>query len=156
MWLAQALFIFTSFIWASQMKKVIKNGTMLVWIVLIIIWFYKISRQEIFEVTSCKELLMEMGLQVQLSISRHHLFVSNRFSIIIWKSLPRNIFHIIYEKYFFNHCVKSVRIRSFLVRTFPHLDWITKDTRYLSVFSPNAGKHGPKKLQIQTLFAQWT
>ena len=28
----------------------------------------------------------------------------------------------------------------YLVRIFPHLDWIQRDTSYLSVFSPNAGK----------------
>ena len=33
----------------------------------------------------------------------------------------------------------------FLVRIFPHSDWIRKDTSYLSVFSPNAGKYGPEK-----------
>ena len=37
----------------------------------------------------------------------------------------------------------------FLVRIFPH-------TPYLSVFSPNARKYGPEKLQIQTLFTQCT
>ena len=33
----------------------------------------------------------------------------------------------------------------FLVRIFPHSDWIRRDTPYLSVFSPNAGKCGPEK-----------
>ena len=36
----------------------------------------------------------------------------------------------------------------FLVRIFLHLDWIRRDAkyaRYLSVFSPNAGKYGPEK-----------
>ena len=28
---------------------------------------------------------------------------------------------------------------------FPYSDWIRKDTQYLSVFSPNAGKYGPEK-----------
>ena len=42
-----------------------------------------------------------------------------------------------------------------LVRIFPHSDWILKDTPYLSVFSPNAGKYGPEKLRIRTLFRQW-
>ena len=28
----------------------------------------------------------------------------------------------------------------FLVRIFPHADWIQRDTKYLFVFSPNAGK----------------
>ena len=33
----------------------------------------------------------------------------------------------------------------FVVRIFPHLDWIRRDTLYLSVFSPNAGKYGEEK-----------
>ena len=33
----------------------------------------------------------------------------------------------------------------FLVRIFPHLDWIRKDKEYLYVFSPNVGIYGPKK-----------
>ena len=28
------------------------------------------------------------------------------------------------------------------------------ETEYLSIFSPNAGKHGPRKLRIRTLFTQ--
>ena len=44
------------------------------------------------------------------------------------------------------HCVRSVRIRSYsgphFSRIFPHLDWIRRDTRYLCVFSSNAGKCG--------------
>ena len=33
----------------------------------------------------------------------------------------------------------------FLVRILPHSDWIQRDTKYLSIFSPNAGKHGLEK-----------
>ena len=44
------------------------------------------------------------------------------------------------------HCVKSFRTRSFLIRIFPHLDWIS---------SPNAEKYGPENLEIRTLFTQW-
>ena len=33
----------------------------------------------------------------------------------------------------------------FLVRIFPHTNWMRKDAKYLSVFSPNAGKNGPEK-----------
>ena len=33
----------------------------------------------------------------------------------------------------------------FLVRIFPHLERIRRDTEYLSIFSPNAGKYGPEK-----------
>ena len=32
----------------------------------------------------------------------------------------------------------------FLVRTFPHSEWIRRDTKYLFVFSPNLGKCGPE------------
>ena len=44
----------------------------------------------------------------------------------------------------------------FLVHISPHLDWIRRDTPYLSTFSPNEGKYGPEKLRIQTLFTQCT
>ena len=56
------------------------------------------------------------------------------------------------------HCVKNVRIWIFFWSVFsPHSDWIRRDTEYteyLSVFSPNAGKYGPEKLRIRTLFTQ--
>ena len=38
----------------------------------------------------------------------------------------------------------------FLVCIFPHSEWIGRDTECLSVFSPNTGKYGPKKLICQT------
>ena len=40
----------------------------------------------------------------------------------------------------------------FLVRIFLHSDWIRRDTEYLFVFSPNAGKYSSEKLRIWTLF----
>ena len=44
------------------------------------------------------------------------------------------------------HCVKRVHIRSYsgphFSHIFPHSDWIRRDTEYLSIFSPNAGKCG--------------
>ena len=43
----------------------------------------------------------------------------------------------------------------FLVCHFPHSDWIWRDTSYFSILSPNAGKYGPEKLRIRTLFIQW-
>ena len=43
----------------------------------------------------------------------------------------------------------------FLVRIFPHSDWIWRDTPYLTVCSPNAGKCKPEILRIRTLFTQW-
>ena len=45
-----------------------------------------------------------------------------------------------------NQCHRVKSVRNFL-----RLDWIWKDTPYLSVFSPNAGNCGPEKLRIWTL-----
>ena len=40
---------------------------------------------------------------------------------------------------------KVSKYRVFLVRIFPHSDWIRRDTKYLSAFSRNAEKYGPEK-----------
>ena len=40
---------------------------------------------------------------------------------------------------------KCLNTEFLLVRIFSHSDWLRRDTKYLSVFSPNAGKHGPEK-----------
>ena len=40
------------------------------------------------------------------------------------------------------------------VRIFSHSDSMQRDTLYLSVFNPNAGKCGPEKLRIRALFKQ--
>ena len=43
-----------------------------------------------------------------------------------------------------------------LVCIFPHSDWLPRDTKYLSTFSPNAVKCGPEKLWIRwSFFSQW-
>ena len=51
---------------------------------------------------------------------------------------------------------KVAVFRVFLVRIFPHSDWIQRDTRYLSIFSLNVGKCSPEKIPIRTLFTQWS
>ena len=40
----------------------------------------------------------------------------------------------------------------FLALIFPHSYWMQRDTPYLLTISPSAGKHGPEKLRIRTLF----
>ena len=40
----------------------------------------------------------------------------------------------------------------FLFRFFLHLDRIQRDAKYLSVFSPNAGKYGPEKTPYLNTF----
>ena len=43
----------------------------------------------------------------------------------------------------------------FLVRIFLHSDWMPRDILYLSIFSLNASKYGPEKLQVWTLFTEY-
>ena len=43
----------------------------------------------------------------------------------------------------------------FLVCIFSHLDWIQRDTSYLSIFSPNARKYGLEELRTWTSFTKW-
>ena len=47
---------------------------------------------------------------------------------------------------------KCPNTKFFLVRIFPHLDCIRRDTPYLPVFSLNARKYGSEKLRLRTLF----
>ena len=53
-----------------------------------------------------------------------------------------------------SNCVKSICIRNFSGPYFPAFGLNTE--RYLSVFIPNAGNYGRKKLRIRTLFMQFT
>ena len=50
--------------------------------------------------------------------------------------------------------VKNVWIRSFFVPYFLTFG-LNTDTKYRSVFSPNAGKYASEKFQIRTLLTQW-
>ena len=45
----------------------------------------------------------------------------------------------------FRLCEKCPNKDFFLVRIFPHSDWVRRDTEYLSVFSRNTEKYGPEK-----------
>ena len=53
---------------------------------------------------------------------------------------------------FVYHCERCPNKEFFLVRIFPHSDWIWRDTEYLSVFSPNAGKSGREKTPYLNTF----
>ena len=49
---------------------------------------------------------------------------------------------------------KCLNTEYFLFRIFPHSDCIQRDLKYLSVFSPKAGKYGPEKTPYLTFFTQ--
>ena len=51
-------------------------------------------------------------------------------------------------------CKKCLYPEFYLARNYPHLPWIRRDRKYLSVFIPNSGKYWPGKLRIRTLFTQ--
>ena len=88
---------------------------------------------------------------------------------ISWENTNLILKNMIYSKSYMklSHYVKSVSIRSCSRPYFPafglnmgryevrHSDWIWRDTKYLFVFSPNAGKYGPEKLRIRTFYTQF-
>ena len=71
------------------------------------------------------------------------LFYQGFLSTALMRSLPR-VFSRSASNYQTIHCIKSVRIGSYSGLYFSHSDWIRRDTSYLSVFSPNAGKYRPE------------
>ena len=78
----------------------------------------------------------------------------NRLSEATWQSSSSVFFLFLVPETSSTSLREIIHIRSFfLVRISPHSDWIRRD-KYLSVFSPNAGKHGPEKLRIRTIFTQ--
>ena len=83
------------------------------------------------------------------------LFIYLFFLFLFWALFSLSSFEIIfYKNYSFNNAWKKSVFWVFLVRIFQQSDWIRRDTPYLFVFSPNAGKYGPEKLQIPPLFTQ--
>ena len=92
----------------------------------------------------------KIGLKIRLKILWDDIFI-----IMFYLEVS----HIeILEITWTNHCVKSVRIRSYsgpyFPRIFPHSKWIRIDTEYLSVFSPNAGKCGTEKISVFEHFSR--
>ena len=75
--------------------------------------------------------------------------------ILVFKRTEKYFFFLKKKKFISNTAWKVSVFGIFLVRIFPHLDWIRRDAVYLPVFSPNAGKYGPEELQIRILFTQW-
>ena len=63
-----------------------------------------------------------------------------------------DVFLVELKMYFHSRCIRRLKVFTagkmsvfgvFLVLIFPHLDWIRRDTEYLSIFIPNARKYGP-------------
>ena len=89
-----------------------------------------------------------------------HLFIS---IVYLFSCFSSHFQFITYKNHFINYSTYVVtwlsltawKVSIFRVMTiFSHSDWTRRDTPYLSVFSPNAGKYGPEQLRIQALFTQ--
>ena len=94
--------------------------------------------------TSIREIFPLISkLQNSIKLSHSIAKALNLRRILAWNGLKR-------------YCLKSIPIWSFLVRIFPHSDWLRSHMRYLSVFSRNAEKHGPEIFLIRTYFTQCT
>ena len=75
-----------------------------------------------------------------------------------FKDCLRRSYSGVSAKVFKDHCVKSAKYGVFSGPYFPAFGLNTERygvSPYLSVFSPNAGKYGPEKIRIWTLFTQW-
>ena len=76
-------------------------------------------------------------------ISFHYeTFCSNHSNCLTHSSWCINAFFSIIAH---TRCEMCPNTEFFLVLIFPHLDWIRRDTSYLSVLRPNAGKYRPEK-----------
>ena len=107
-------------------------------------WFHKKSHDTYFpqlKETSCDVMygffiLPKIQNQPFIGILQNSCFW--KLDKIIWKTL----------------CEMCPNTGFFLVCIFPHSDWVRRDTKYLSVFSPNAGKYRPEKtLYLDTFHA---
>ena len=83
-----------------------------------------------------------------------------KYFLVILNMLTLSLIKILWE---YQTCIRFFRLNTarevsvfvvFLVRLFPHLDWIRRVAEYLSVFSPNTGKYRPEKPPIQPFFTQ--
>ena len=92
-------------------------------------WFFKILKLSSFYLGNSKFSKMHSRNLSQIALPNMWLLVR-----IVLNNI---ILHISLRE-------KCANTEFFLVRIFPHLDWIRKDT-YLSVLCPNAGKYRPEK-----------
>ena len=89
-------------------------------------------------------------------------FMENFIFCAVWNMMSlyfSNTLNNKFSKTWFYHllqCVKSVRILSYSGPNFPPSDLIRRDIPDLSAFSPHAGKYGPEKLRIRTLFIKYS
>ena len=93
------------------------------------------------------------------NLKKKHPSESHLFRVFLKKKNPNECFHKFATNWkrtppLTKNPQKVSVFVVFLVRISPHSDWIRSDTEDICPFSPNAGKYGPAKLQIRTIFKQ--
>ena len=103
-----------------------------------------------------------LGWEITFQYGRAEIFKRGLSSIVVvmlWPGSKISEYRVLctiialYDCKYHTLREKCLYLEFFLVRIFLYLDWVRRDT--LSVYSPNAGKCRPEKLQIQILFKQW-
>ena len=128
-----------SYSWAGVWKMIfLKKST----------WKYNIfcqcSEKKVFrkKIWSCYNMIL-------LVFSGNMMFLFSK----IWSySLVRKRKIIFFKKDTWTYDIFCIFCKD--VIPFSYKDALREDTEYLSVFSPNAGKHGPEKTPFWTLFMQ--
>ena len=136
----------------------------IIWLVIMKMRMKMKNRSHRYDITGVSQ---DMVTNLLNSVSQYDGYCSKQHLSNIWSW--------IHEKVKQNWCLVKIRIpykknrvtvngslrgkcpntEFFLVRIFLDSDWIKIFTEWISVFSPNTGKYGPKKLCIWTLFTQW-
>ena len=92
-----------------------------------------------------KQLRKQLSTKIDFcKVSRQTLSIFSSRRSVAKSEFCNDMLRIISNQY---HSLreKCPNMEFFLVRIFLHLDWIRRDTEYLSVLSPNTGKYGPEK-----------
>ena len=84
-------------------------------------------------------------------VTGHKFFI---YTSTRWSNGQRMLLWMVWEQKQSTLREKCPKTEFFLIRIFRHSGWIWRDTKYLSVFSPNVGKYGPEKsLYLDTIHA---
>ena len=139
-----------------QQKITILRITVLLVILTILYTVARIYQSRCCITPSYKQFFLLIANHWPLSIPSENIRkTSDVFRVHNKKILVWNVFLIFNRKHFFKKDFTTWKVSVFgvfLVRIFAHSDWIWIHTEYLSVFSPDAWKHGPEKNRIPTLF----
>ena len=113
----------------------------------------KFSIKDFF--SKCDQIRSFLPHLLKKSLMKSFIFCAVPFKYLWWNILLKLTFRHKYMKASSLHlwimstdvvlCEKCPNAEFYLVCIFPHLDWIWRDTRYLSVFSPNGQKYRLEK-----------